>query len=111
MHIPRISAHRDGSRPEGRFYFLRIPGGTVADGRAGVTGPAFRDLRVVRLALVETTVPPVTGHNLKEVEAVLDAHYPGRDLRLAEAAVLKLERRTRLQTEVQTAAVFAPAKS
>src|ERR1700730_6536510 len=62
----------------------------------------FHDLRgsaVVRLALAEATVPQIatfTGHSLKDVEAILDAHYLGRDIQLAEAAVLKLEKRTKL---------------
>jgi integrase len=70
--------------------------------RAGVTGLTFHDLRgsaVVRLALAEATVPQIatfTGHSLKDVEAILDAHYLGRDIQLAEAAVLKLEARTKL---------------
>jgi integrase len=70
--------------------------------RAGVSGLTFHDLRgsaVVRLALAEATVPQIatfTGHSLKDVEAILDAHYLGRDVRLAEAAVLKLEQRTEL---------------
>lgn len=70
--------------------------------RASVTGLTFHDLRgsaVVRLALAEATVPQIatfTGHSLKDVEAILDAHYLGRDVQLAEAAVLKLERRTKL---------------
>ena len=54
---------------------------------------------MVRLALAEATVPQIatfTGHSLKDVEAILDAHYLGRDIRLAEAAVLKLEKRTKL---------------
>jgi|SRR5665213_553259 len=68
--------------------------------RAGVSG--LHDLRgaaVVRLALAEATVPQIatfTGHSLKDVEAILDAHYLGRDVQLAEAAVLKLEQRTKL---------------
>jgi hypothetical protein len=37
-----------------------------------------------------------TGHSLRDVEAILDAHYLGRDVQLAEAAVLKLEARTKL---------------
>ena len=37
-----------------------------------------------------------TGHSLRDVEAILDAHYLGRDIQLAEAAVLKLEARTKL---------------
>jgi integrase len=70
--------------------------------RAGVTGLTFHDLRgsaVVRLALAEATVSQIatfTGHSLKDVEAILDAHYLGRDVQLAEAAVLKLEKRTKL---------------
>jgi integrase len=71
--------------------------------RAAVSGLTFHDLRgsaVVRLALAEATVPQqiatFTGHSLKDVEAILDAHYLGRDIQLAEAAVLKLEKRTKL---------------
>jgi integrase len=70
--------------------------------RADVRGLTFHDLRgsaVVRLALAEATVPQIatfTGHSLKDVEAILDAHYLGRDVQLAEAAVLKLEKRTKL---------------
>jgi integrase len=70
--------------------------------RARVSGLTFHDLRgsaVVRLALAEATVPQIatfTGHSLKDVEAILDAHYLGRDVQLAEAAMLKLEKRTKL---------------
>jgi integrase len=70
--------------------------------RAGISGLTFHDLRgtaVVRLAVAGATVPQiaaVTGHSLKDVEAILDAHYLGRDIQLAEAAVLKLEARTKL---------------
>ena len=69
--------------------------------RAGVSGLTFHDLRgsaVVRLALAEATVPQIatfTGHSLKDVEAILDAHYLGRDIQLAEAAVLKLEKKNK----------------
>jgi integrase len=70
--------------------------------RAGITGLTFHDLRgtaVVRLAIAGASVPQiaaVTGHSLNDVEAILDAHYLGRDIQLAEAAVLKLEARTKL---------------
>lgn len=70
--------------------------------KAGVKDLTFHDLRgsaVVRLALAEATVPQIasfTGHSLKDVEAILDDHYLGRDIQLAEAAVLKLEKRTKL---------------
>ena len=70
--------------------------------RAGISGLTFHDVRgtaVVRLAIAGASVPQiaaVTGHSLKDVEAILDAHYLGRDIQLAEAAVLKLEARTKL---------------
>jgi len=54
---------------------------------------------MVRLAIAGPSVPQiaaVTGHSLKDVEAILDAHDLGRDIQLAEAAVLKLEARTKL---------------
>jgi integrase len=61
----------------------------------------FHDLRgsaVVRLAIAGATVPEIatfTGHSLKDVEAILDKHYLGRDVRLAENAVRKLDRKER----------------
>jgi integrase len=70
--------------------------------RAGVQGLTFHDIRgsaVVRLALADATVPQIatfTGHSLRDVEAILDAHYLGRDVKLAEIAVMKLETRTNL---------------
>lgn len=65
--------------------------------KAKIEGLTFHDLRgsaVVRLALAGATVPEIatfTGHSLKDVEAILDAHYLGRDVHLAENAVRKLE--------------------
>jgi hypothetical protein len=53
----------------------------------------------MRLAIAGASVPQiaaVTGRSLKDVEAILDAHYLGRDIQLAKAAVLKLEARTKL---------------
>jgi hypothetical protein len=52
----------------------------------------------VRLALADATAPQIAifnGHRLR-VEAILDAHYLGRELKLAEIAVMKLETRTKL---------------
>jgi hypothetical protein len=54
-------------------------------------------MAVVRLAIAGATMPQIatfTGHSLKDVDAILDARYLGRDIQLAEAAVLKLEART-----------------
>jgi integrase len=70
--------------------------------KAGIGGLTFHDLRgsaVVRLALADATVPQIatfTGHGLRDVEAILDAHYLGRDAKLAEVAMMKLETRTKL---------------
>ena len=66
---------------------------------SGIQGLTFHDLRgsaVDRLALANATVPQIatfTGHALKDVEAILDKHYLGRNVRLAEDAVRKLERK------------------
>jgi integrase len=67
--------------------------------KAGITGLTFHDLRgsaVVRLAIADATVPQIatlTGHSLKDVEAILDAHYLGRDVKLAEIAIANAGRR------------------
>jgi integrase len=66
---------------------------------AGIGDLHFHDLRgtaVTRLALAGCSVPEIaaiTGHSLKDVEALLDAHYLGGRVELAEQAALKLESR------------------
>lgn len=65
--------------------------------KSGVEGVTFHDLRgtaVTRLALAGATPPEIatiTGHSLRDVHEILDAHYLSRDPRLAEAAIRKLE--------------------
>ena len=69
--------------------------------QAGVVGVTFHDLRgtaVTRLALVgatEAEIASITGHALRDVRAILDAHYLHRDPALAESAIRKLERGTK----------------
>jgi hypothetical protein len=36
----------------------------------------------------------ITGHSLRDVRSILDAHYLHRDPVLAESAIRKLEKRT-----------------
>jgi len=68
---------------------------------AGVSGVTFHDLRgtaVTRLALSQCTEPEIaaiTGLSLRDVAAILDAHYLHRDPALAENAIRKLEGRTK----------------
>src|SRR5207244_11832511 len=68
--------------------------------RAGVKGVTFNDLRgtaVTRLALAECTeaeIATITGHSLRDVRSILDAHNLYRDPALAESAIRKLEKRT-----------------
>jgi integrase len=56
----------------------------------------FHDLRgtaVTRLALSNCTVPEIasiTGHSMETVQDILDAHYLGGRLELAESAIKKL---------------------
>ncbi len=64
---------------------------------AGIKGRTFHDARgtaVVNLAVAGCSVPEIcaiTGHSLKDAEAILDRHYLSRDRRLAESAIAKLE--------------------
>jgi integrase len=70
--------------------------------KAGITGVTFNDLRgtaVTRLALAECTeaeIATITGHSLRDVRSILDAHYLKRDPALAESAIRKLEARTKV---------------
>ena len=49
---------------------------------------------VTRLALVgctEAQIASITGHSLRDVRSILDAHYLHRDIELARTAINKLE--------------------
>jgi integrase len=66
--------------------------------RSGVApGLHFHDFRgtaVTRLALAGCTVPQIaaiTGHSLNDVQDILDAHYLGGRIQLAEQAIEKLD--------------------
>jgi len=65
--------------------------------KAGIADLHFHDLRgtaATRLALAGCTVPEIasiTGHSLKTVQEILDRHYLGGRLELAEAAIKKLD--------------------
>jgi integrase len=69
-----------------------------AQAAAGIVGVTFNDLRgtaVTRLALVgctEAEIAAITGHTLRDVRSILDAHYLHRDPALADSAITKLER-------------------
>jgi integrase len=69
--------------------------------KVGIVGVTFNDLRgtaVTRLALAECTeaeIATITGHSLRDVRSILDAHYLHRDPALAESAIRKLETRTK----------------
>jgi hypothetical protein len=68
----------------------------------------------VRLAPARATVPQIatsTGHSLKNVEAIFDAHDLGRDVQLAAAAVLKLEREQNRRMSCGPRLVVASAQS
>ncbi|WP_238121742.1 MULTISPECIES: tyrosine-type recombinase/integrase [unclassified Xanthobacter] len=70
--------------------------------KAGIVGLTFNDLRgtaVTRLALAgctEAEIATLTGHSLRDVRSILDAHYLARDPALAESAIRKLETRTKI---------------
>lgn len=96
-------------RMEGRILLNRDGNPWTADGfrsswrkackAAGVTGVTFNDLRgtaVTRLAIAgctEAEIATITGHSLRDVRSILDAHYLSRDPALGRSAISKLERR------------------
>ena len=54
----------------------------------------FRGTAVTRLAVAgasEAEIGTITGHSLRYVGAILDAHYMSRDSRLAESGIRKRE--------------------
>nr|WP_112312547.1 tyrosine-type recombinase/integrase [Pseudogemmobacter bohemicus] len=63
-----------------------------------VTDLTFHDLRgtaVTRLAVAGCSgagIATITGHSLRDVGAILDAHHLSRDSRMADSDVQKLER-------------------
>src|SRR5215469_2565490 len=76
--------------------------------QAGIDGLTFNDLRgtaVTRLALVgctEAEIATITGHSLRDVRSILDAHYLHRDIELACNAITKLELRYAKQAGAKT---------
>jgi len=91
---PRVLLNSDGIpwTPDG----FRASWGKACR-KAGVENVTFNDLRgtaVTRLALVgcsEPEIATITGHSLRDVRSILDAHYLHRDPALAESAIRKLE--------------------
>jgi integrase len=65
--------------------------------KAAISDVTFNDLRgtaVTRLALVgcnEARIASITGHSLRDVHCILDAHYLHRDIELARSAITMLE--------------------
>jgi hypothetical protein len=63
-----------------------------ASAAAGIVGVTFNDLRgtaVTRLALAqasEAEIATITGHSLRDVRSILDAHYLARDPALGDSA-------------------------
>ncbi|MCD2324976.1 tyrosine-type recombinase/integrase [Sphingomonas sp. IC-56] len=104
----KLDTLKPGERPKSQTVLLTERGTPwTGDGfrtswgkacrKAGITGLTFHDLRgtaVTRLALAGATPPEIatfTGHSLRDISEILDAHYLNRDPRLAEAALRKLE--------------------
>ena len=69
--------------------------------KAGIVGDHLQRSErtaVTRLALLDATeaeIATMTGHALRDVRSILDAHYLHRDPVLAENAIRKLERGTK----------------
>jgi hypothetical protein len=84
-----------------RCAILQVETEQAFDACQPATGGLKRDPRcsiVARLALAECTeaeIATITGHSLRDVRSILDAHYLHRDPALAESAIRKLERGTK----------------
>lgn len=91
------SRGRPWTRDGFKSSFADAKAAAVKAGATRIDGLTFHDARgtaVVNLALAGCSVPEIvsiTGHSLKDAEAILDAHYLGRDKRLGESAIAKLE--------------------
>src|SRR5262245_9723784 len=78
---------------------------SLARKHAGITGVTFHDFRgtaVTRLARAGSTVPEIasiTGHSLKEVTTILQAHYLLLDEELGSAAIRKLESKMKIPNQ------------
>jgi len=65
--------------------------------KCNITDLTFHDLRgtaVSRLAITGCSTPQIasiTVHSLRDVEAILDAHYLGGKVELAEQPIAKLD--------------------
>lgn len=70
--------------------------------KAGISGLTFNDLRgtaVTRLGIAgctEAEIATLSGHSLRDVRSILDAHYLDRDPAMAESAIRKLEAHRKL---------------
>jgi integrase len=102
---PIILTNKQG-RPwtESGFRATWAMGAKAAD----IVNLTYNDLRgtaVTRLALVGCTEPEIvtiTGHSLRDVRSILDAHYLHRDIELARNAITKLELRYAKQAGAKT---------
>lgn len=72
--------------------------------RVGIEGLTFHDLRgtaITRLARVGATpqeIASVSGHSVADISSILDRHYLGDRVGLAEEAMKKLEKKNRTKT-------------
>jgi len=70
----------------------------IEQGAKNIATLTFHDTRgtaVVNMAIAGCTVPEIasiTGHSLKDAETILETHYLGRDHRLGESAISKVDK-------------------
>ena len=86
---------RIGNRME-RFFNVEYVYQELTDIPAGCTVPE---------------IASITGYSLKDVEAILDAHYLSRDSALAETAIRKLEKHVKRTAAVKRTVKRAAGKA
>lgn len=81
----------------------------IEQGAQNIATLTFHDTRgtaVVNMAIAGCTVPEIasiTGHSLKDAETILETHYLGRDHRLGESAISKVDKHAKKISRVNGA--------
>jgi hypothetical protein len=95
LHLPLLALWTDQRQGD----LLRLPWFSLR--RQVHQAVTIKDRRASQ-GCTEAEIATLTGHSLRNVRAILDAHYLHHDPALAESAIKKLETRTKSQTVFQT---------
>jgi hypothetical protein len=102
--LAAIQQHPGWSFTAVNYYTPVSASGAVAVAREITIGRFNPTVNVnPNVSSTEAEIATITGHSLKDVRSILDAHYLHRDPALAESAIRKLEKRTKTPNYLPTA--------